>query len=168
MPKRGYADVVEKDPTKAQKATEERIGQTTQKLNEADRRALHGQIAQREDEIASAKDLNPDADVSAMKKEIDHKKMILQRDDDLTPKSGLATDRLAARAREIESVLKGKMPTKREMWPKPGTAEAQTAVRHNLKFQEQYDHLCKEWQDIQVKLNPDDPFAQSLESIRPD
>lgn len=169
MARKGYADVL--DPTKKASrpvSNEEKIGRTEQKLTESDRRSLAEQVAQREEEIRAKKELNPDADVSEMWREIDHKKMILQHDDDLRPKSDTARDRLAARGREIEAILKSKMPTKREMWPKPGSVEAQQAVRHNLKFQEVYDPLCREWQDIQNKLNPDDPNAQSLELIRPD
>lgn len=164
MPRKSYDDVL--DPTKM--SSEEKIGRTKQKLHESDRRSLSGDIERREEEIRAKKDLNPDADVSDLKREIDHKKMILQHDDDLVPKSGSERDRLAARAKNIEDILKKEMPTKREMWPKPGSAESQQAVRHNLKFQEQRDGLCKEWQEIQKKLNPEDPYAQSLELIRPD
>lgn len=167
MTRKGYADVLEKDPTKKM-SRQEQIGRTNQKLSEDDRRGLAMQVAQREEEILAKKDINPDADVSAMKKEIEDKKMILQHDEELTPKSSTARDRMAARAKEIESVLVKNMPTKREMWPKPGSSEAQQAVRHNLKFQEQYDPLVHEWKDIQNKLNPDDPGAASLELIRPD
>jgi beta-lactamase class A len=165
MPRKSYDDVIA-DPTKM--SAEEKIGRTKQKLHESDRRSLNSDIERREQEILAKKDLNPDADVSDLKKEIVHKKMILQHDDDLVPKSGNERDRLAARAKTIEDVLKKEMPTKREMWPKPGSVESQQAVRHNLKFQEQRDGLCKEWQEIQKKLNPEDPYAQSLELIRPD
>jgi hypothetical protein len=167
MAKRGYADVLQKDPTKSAPA-QEKIGRTNQKLTESDRRSLAEQIARREEEILAKKDMNSDADVSEMKRDIEHKKMILQHDDDLTPKSDSQRDRLAMRAKEIADVLKEKMPTHREMWPKSGSVEASRAVRHNLQFQEKYGELCREWQDIQNKLNPDDPNAQSLELIRPD
>lgn len=167
MARKGYADVLEKDPTK-RVPQQEQIGRTTQKLAESDRRSLADQVMQREEEIRAKKDMNPDADVSEMNREIEHKKMILQHDDDLTPKSGGQKDRLAARGKEIEGILIKEMPTKREMWPKPGSAESQQAVRHNMKFQDQRSDLCREWQDIQNKLNPDDPYAQSLELIRPE
>lgn len=168
MAKKGYADVLEiKDPTK-RIPQEEKIGRTTQKLTESDRRSLAHQIEQKEQEILAKRDMSPDADVSEMKKDIEHKKMILQHDDDLTPKSGGQKDRLAARAEEIRGILVKKMPSKREMWPKPGSTESQQAVRHNMQFQDQCSDLCREWQDIQNKLNPDDPYAQSLELIRPE
>jgi len=167
MARKSYADVLEKDPTK-RVPQEEKIGRTTMKLSESDKRGLRMQIEQREEEIRAKKDMNPDADVSDMQREINQKKMIIQHDDDLTPKSDGQKDRLSARADEIREILVKEMPTKREMWPKPGSAEAQRAVRHNLKFQEDRADLCREWQDIQNKLNPDDPDAQSLELIRPD
>ena len=167
MSRKGYSDVLEKDPTK-RVPREEQIGRTNQKLAEPDRRSLGEQIATREEEIRAKKDLNPDADVSSMEKEIKDKKMILQHDDDLGPKSDTQRDRLHKRSKEIEEILKKEMPTKNEMWPKPGSSQAQRAVRHNLKFQEERGDLCREWQDIQNKLNPDDPNAQSLELIRPD
>lgn len=167
MPRKGYADVLEKDPTKSV-PQEEKIGRTQQKLSEADKRGLKMQIDQAEEEIRAKKDMSPDADVSELRRQIDHKKMIVQHDDDLTPKSDGQRDRLYARSKEIETILVNEMPTKREMWPKTGSAEAQQAVRHNLKFQNDRSDLCREWQDIQNKLNPEDPNAQSLELIRPD
>lgn len=167
MARKGYADVLEKDPTKSV-PREERIGRIDQKLNEPDRRSLQSQIAQDEEAIRASGDLASPGDVSEARKRIAHNKMLLQRDDDLRPKTDSQSNRLFARAKEIESILKDKMPTKREMWPKAGSAEAQRAVRHNLQFQERYSGLCQEWQDLQNKLNPDDPYAQSLELIRPD
>jgi hypothetical protein len=167
MARKGYADVLEKDPTKSV-PREEQIGRSTKKLDESERRALANQIAQREEEILAKKDMSRDADVSEMQREIQQKKMILQHDDDLRPKTDGQRDRLYARAKEIEGIIVKEMPTKREMWPKPGSAESQQAVRHNLKFQENRSDLCREWQDIQNKLNPDDPGAASLELIRPD
>jgi hypothetical protein len=167
MARKGYADVLEKDPTK-KVPLEEKIGRDTKKLSESDRRSLENQIGQAEEEMAAKLDMNKDADVSELKRQIDHKKMIVQHDEDLRPKSDTARDRLAARAKEIEDLIIPKMPNKREMWPKTGSVEAQQAVRHNLKFQETYDKECREWQDIQNKLEPDDPNAQSLERIRPD
>lgn len=165
MAKKGYADVL--DPTKSV-SREEKIGRITQKLNESDRRSLQNQVAQDEEAIRASQDLGSPGDSSEARKRIAQNKMILQRDDDLTPKTDGQSNRLYARAKEIEGVLIKNMPTKREMWPKPGSAEASQAVRHNLKFQDQYSGLCQEWQDIQNKLNPDDPNAQSLELIRPD
>ena len=167
MARKGYADVLEKDPTKNM-SEEERIGRNRQKLSESDRQSLENQIAEAEHELKSRKELSGTPDLSDVQAQIKQKKMILQHDDDLTPKSGTEKDRLASRAKAIEEILKKEMPTHNEMWPKHGSIEAQRALRHNQKFQAERGDLCREWQDIQKKLNPDDPYAASLETIRPD
>ena len=156
----------QEDPTKVM-PLEERIGRGKSKLPESDVRSLRMQVAEAEDEIAARKDRDPAADVSQVKGELEHKKMILQHDEDLIAR-GSTKDKLYARSKELETLLKSKMPTRREMWPKYGSIEAQQGLRHNIKFQEDYQPLCTEWQDIQKKLNPDDPYAQSLELIRPE
>jgi|SRR5579864_1338492 len=171
MARRGYADVLEKDPTKSV-SREEQIGRNTKKLQAGERQSLKNQIAQIEDEILAKKDLNPNADIADLKKRLEDVKNIVNHDEELGPKSDSQRDRLSARSREIESILKKEMPTKIEMEAKTGTNESARAIRHNLKFQEMYqdapDSLVREWQDIQLKLNPDDPMAQSLENIRPE
>jgi hypothetical protein len=167
MARKGYADVLEKDPTKGV-SQEEKIGRTSQKLGESERRAIREQVDAAEDELRKRKELSGSPDLSDVKEEIRKKKMILQHDDDLTPKTGMETDRLAKRAEEIEYILKKEMPTRNEMWPKHGSVEAQKALRHNLKFQAERSDLCREWQEIQKKLQPDDPYAASLETIRPE
>jgi hypothetical protein len=168
MPRKDYSDVLEKDPTKSKPMSqEEKLGRVKDKLGEADRRSLQNQVIQDEESLAHAKEYNKDAP-EGVRERLNRNKMILQHDEDLNPKSGTEKDRLAARAREIEDVLKKEMPTKREMWPRPGSPESQQAVRHNLKFQNDRKDLCIEWQNIQKRLNPDDPNAQSLELIRPD
>ena len=167
MARKGYADVLEKDPTKKM-SEEERIGRTHQKLGESERRALQEQVAAAEEELHARKQLSGNPDLSDVQEQIRKKKMILQHDDDLNPKSGTERDRMARRASEIEEILKKEMPTRNEMWPKHGSVEAQRALRHNMKFQADRSGLCQEWQEIQKKLNPDDPFAASLETIRPD
>lgn len=167
MPRKGYADVLEKDPTKNM-SEEEKIGRTKTKLSESDRSSLQNQINEAEIELQSRKALSGTPDLSDVQAQIKQKKMILQHDDDLTPKSGTERDRLAKRAAELASELKRTMPTHNEMWPKHGSIEAQRALRHNIEFQAKYSDQCREWQDIQKKLNPDDPYASSLETIRPD
>lgn len=160
------------DPTKSM-PLEEKIGRGTEKLAESDKRSLREQIRQDEESLAAAnspegKLRTATVDVNEIKRRLERNKMIVGRDDDLTPKSGTERDRLAARAKELETLLVKEMPSKREMWPKQGSVEAQQAIRHNQRFQANYSDQCREWQDIQRKLNPDDPYAQSLELIRPD
>lgn len=171
MPKRGYEDAVQ-DPTKSRPILpEEKIGRIMQKLDATDRNHLENQVRSDEESLESAKAdpmRSQSVDLAPIKQRLAHTKMLLHRDDDLRPKSDTSRDRLASRAKEIESIIVPKMPTKREMWPKQGSIEAQRAVQHNLKYQEKYKHLELEWQDIQRKLEPDDPTAHSLELIRPD
>lgn len=167
MPRRGYADVLEKkDPTK-KVPLEEKIGRGSSKLAEPDRRHLREELGRDEEAVALAKSTQTSVSQDTLDR-IKRNKMLLGHDDDLGPKSGSAKDRLHNRAKEIADILKKEMPSKREMWPKAGSPEAQQAVRHNLKFQEQRKDLCLEYQEIQRQLNPDDPDAQSLELIRPD
>jgi len=167
MARKGYADVLEKDPTK-KVSEEERIGRSQQKLGESERRSLREQREGLEQELHARKQLSGTPDLSDVTEKIKKIDMILGHDDEVGPKSGTEKDRLARRASEIEEVLKKEMPTRNEMWPKHGSVEAQKALRHNIKFQAERSGLCQEWQEIQKKLNPDDPFAQSLETIRPD
>lgn len=162
--KKGYADVV--DPTK-QVSQEERIGRSGRKLEESDKQSLRLQVAQ-DEELLSASLKTASTDSAQIRSRLERNKMILAHDDDLTPKSGSEKDRLHARLKDITETLQKNMPTKREMWPKTGSAEAQQAVRHNVRFQEQYGPLCHEYQELKKRLEPDDPYAQSLELIRPD
>jgi len=168
MARRSYTDVLEQDPTK-KVSQEERIGRDHKKLVESDRRSLKDQIAQREQEITAKRDLDPDADVSEMKRDIEHKKMILQHDEDLVPKSDTQRDRLAARSKELETLLTTHgMCTKKQMWPASNDPLKMRYVKQNMEWQDRYANEIREWQDIQNKLEPDYPGAQSLELIRPD
>ena len=167
MPRKGYADVLEKDPTKTM-SEEERIGRTKQKLSESDRRTLREQKQGLEEELHARKQLSGNPDLADLQEKIKKIGMILDHDDDVGPKTATDKDRLAKRASDIEAILKKEMPTRNEMWPKHGSIEAQRALRHNVKFQAERGDLCKEWQEIQKKLNPDDPYATSLETIRPE
>lgn len=197
MPKKGYADVVEdpqeeerrlakgrewaermmdakrkkretQDPTKSV-SQEERIGAGRQKLGEEDRQSIARQVREDEDALAAASGLKGvKPDLGAIKQRLERNKMILGHDEDLTPRTDSEKDRLYARLKEITGILQKEMPTKREMWPKTGSTEAQQAVRHNVRFQERYGALCHEYQELKKRLDPDDPYAQSLELIRPD
>jgi hypothetical protein len=159
------------DPTK-QKPLEEQIGTGQRKLEESDRARLRLEVRQDEEAIRAIQDpeqklRSQSVDVASIKARLDRNKMILGHDDELNA-SGSEKDRLHARLKEITEILQKNMPTKREMWPKTGSVEAQQAVRHNVRFQEQYGALCHEFQELKKRLEPDDPYAHSLELIRPD
>lgn len=169
MPRKSFSDVLErpKDPTK-KVPLEERIGRTTAKLNASDKQGLRNQVSQIEEEIAAKLEMNKDADVSEMRRDLAHKKMIIQRDDDLTPKSDTARDRLALRAKEIQDLIVPTMCSKKQMWPDSRDPLRMRYVKQNGDWQDRFQSEIHEWQDIQRKLNPDDPGAHSLELIRPD
>jgi len=159
------------DPTK-QVSQEEKIGRGDRKLEESDRSNLRRQVE--EDEAILLGSTQPEnqlksqtVDLASVKARYDRNKMILGHDEDLTARDS-EKDRLNARLKEITAILQKEMPTKHEMWPKTGSVEAQQAVRHNVKFQEQYGALCHEYQELKKRLEPDDPYAHSLELIRPD
>ena len=159
------------DPTK-QPPLEEKIGTGKRKLEESDRARIAEEVRQDEDLLKASQDpqqrLQSQAvDVASIRQRLERNKMILGHDEDLTARDS-EKDRLHARLREITDILKKNMPTKREMWPKTGSVEAQQAVRHNVRFQEQYGPLCHEYQELKKRLEPDDPYAHSLELIRPD
>lgn len=161
--RRGLSELV--DPTKQDGNEEERIGSNRQKMTVADRVTLQHQIAETEASLEHGlKDAKNDPKV---KRELERKKMLLAHDEDLVAR-GSEKDRLAAREKELRTLLVEKMPTKEEMWRKTGSPESQQAIRHNLSFQRQYGSQIREWQNIRCQQEPDNPFAQSLENIRPD
>lgn len=159
------------DPTK-QMSQEERIGRTGRKMEESDRSRIAQEIRNDEEALAAATDpgqkLQSQAvDTAAIRQRLDRNKMILGHDEDLTARDS-EKDRLHSRLKEITDILQKNIPSKREMWPKTGSVEAQQAVRHNVRFQEQYGALCHEYQELKKRLEPEDPYAHSLELIRPD
>jgi len=144
---------------------EERIGANRQKMTVADRMTLQHQIEEGEASINHGmKDVPVDA---RAKREIERKKMLLAHDEELVP-TGNEKDLLDAREKELRQLLIKEMPTKTEMWRKTGSNESQQAIRHNVNFQAKHDAEVKEWQNIRCRQEPDNPFAQSLENIRPD
>jgi hypothetical protein len=139
------------------------------KMSEDDRKALQEQIA--EDELILK---NPDGLAAAdamtgnreMKDSIRRKKEALGRDEDLIAK-GEEKDRIHARIKEIETLIKPHMPTKNEMWKRMGTDESNDAVKKNMYFQSKFAREINELISLKRRLEPQDPLAGSLERIRP-
>jgi hypothetical protein len=140
-----------------------------QKLSVTEREAIKQQIASQEEQLDNPERLAISGQnaTSEMKENVLKKKIILQKDDDLIAR-GTEKDRLFARLKEIELILIPNMPTKNQMWAKSGTEESDRAVQKNLLFRSKYGKLASEWQNIKKRLEPDDPWAQSLDSIRPE
>lgn len=163
MPKK-FADLVRPSTPVDHRSPDEKIGARKTKMNVADRESLKRQIEDTEANLNDVKDVAPSGDIRAQNEQ---RKKILQHDEDLEAR-GLSKDRLAEREEKIREILVREMPSKEEMWRRSGTSESQQAIRHNIHFQDKYGDLVREWQDLKVKLEPDDPYAQSLENIRPD
>ena len=149
------------------KATLEEV---SKKLSAQDSESLRKDIERMENQL---KPSNPDAqdfynpgvqDPGAIKKQIEHKRMVLDHDEDLRARGG-EKDRLAARQGEIEEILKKHKPPNKEMWAKD-PSDFSRAVQHNVTYQEKYQSLEHELQNIRVRLEPDDPNAHSLEYLR--
>lgn len=164
MPKR-----VTYDPTKDRPKT----------MNAQDRAQTQSEIAQAEAQLAaSAKPGNekdpyyapPVSDPGEVRKQIEHKKMLLARDEE-TWARGSEKDRLMARKKEIEGILTTHKPTQKEMSQMPtgnNSSAFSRAVQHNVTYQEKYQPLEHELQEINVKLEPHDPNAHNLEYLRND
>lgn len=140
-----------------------------EKLSVDERYAINEQIASQEEQLSNPEKLSTSGQnaTSEMKENVDKKKLLLQKDDALIAR-GIDKDRLFARLKEIQSILIPNMPSKNEMWAKAGTEESDRAVKKNLLFRSKYGSLASEWQNIKKRLEPDDPWAQSLDSIRPE
>lgn len=162
--RRSLSALVEADPTR-QMPEEERIERGRQKLTYADRVSLEHQIEEGEASIQHG--LKGTANDPKAKRELEKKKMLLAHDEDLVAR-GNDKDRLDVREKELRDILVRHMPTKTEMWRKTGSNESQQAIRHNLDFQTKHDREIKEWQNIRCRQEPENPYAQSLENIRPD
>lgn len=140
-----------------------------EKLSVAEREALKQQVAAQEEQLNNPEGLHASGQngVDQMKADIAKKKEVLAKDESLVP-TGREKDRVAARVKELESLFLKDMPTRNEMWAKSGTEEGDRAVQKNLRFHRLHDKHLFEWQTLKKMLEPDDPWAQSLDSIRPD
>lgn len=141
------------------------------KLSAQDSESLRRDIERMENQLKPSNPndefYNPGVqDPGAIKKQIEHKKMVLDHDEDLRAHGG-DKDRLFNRQKEIEDILKKHKPSHKEMWAKD-PSEFSRAVQHNVTYQDKYQPLEHELQNIRTRLEPDDPNAHSLEYLRAD
>lgn len=139
-----------------------------EKLSVAEREALKEQVSRQEEQLQNPEGLHASGQngVDEMKADIAKKKAVLAKDEQLIAK-GPEKDRIAARIKELERSFLPDMPTRNEMWAKSGTEEGDRAVQKNIRFHRLHDKEVFEWQNLKKRLEPDDPWAQSLDSIRP-
>lgn len=140
-----------------------------EKLSVAERAAVEQQIADQEEQLANPEGLTAQGrnGTAEMKADIAKKKSILEKDTSLIA-VGSEKDRLVARIKELQATFLPDMPSRNEMWAKSGTEESDRAVQKNLRFHRLHDAKLFEWQNLKKRLEPSDPWAQSLDSIRPD
>jgi hypothetical protein len=145
------------------------LGKVKDKLSVAERVAVEQQIADQEEQLANPEGLQASGQngVAEMKADIAKKKEMLDRDSSLVA-VGSEKDRIVARIKELQDAFLPDMPTKNEMWAKGGTEESDRAVQKNMRFHRLHDTKLFEWQNLKKRLEPHDPWAQSLDSIRPE
>jgi hypothetical protein len=85
--------------------------------------------------------------------------------DEGTPKEvrGINKDKIAERAKVLESEMQENMPTRQEM-DHPGTNPG--AIAKHMKWLQRNDARVREYKEIQRSLNPDDPAGTSIERLR--
>lgn len=139
------------------------------KLSVAERTAVEQQIKDQEEQLANPEGLHASGQngVAEMKADIAKKKLVLEKDESFIA-TGSEKDQIAARIKQLQDAFLPDMPTRNEMWTKTGTEESDRAVQKNMRFHRLHDAKLFEWQNLKKRLEPHDPWAQSLDSIRPD
>jgi len=187
MPRRTLASLPVMDPTKSSPdrpyervvSSDEQVERITQKLGYAERQSLVNQIASIERSMEKRERGTPDD--PRVLKQLYQMKMQLAHDDELAFQ-GDDKDWAKKELNEIESVLVKEMPSKNEMWPANGSANAisvkANALRHQQAFERKYHNqtptapptgnMVLRWQELRRRLYPDDPNAHNLDNIRPD
>lgn len=146
------------------------ISQRPVKMDPVDRQSLEESAEALKDQIRAIDGRETETagtlDRGLLVRQLAKKEAILNRDQDLEAK-GVAKDKLAREAREIEAEIKEHMPTHNEMWAKSGTVEMERAVRKNMAFEAKFGDKVRRWKEIQNRLEPDDPLVSNVERIRP-
>lgn len=169
MPKRTLASLSgalsqREDPTK--KSPEHEVGKVEKKMSFSEREGLRHEVDMIE--RSCNQNLNGEKDDPKVLRDLYKKKMLLAHDDELTF-HGDSKDVALKELQELEEVIKKEIPSKNEMWPKNDISAKASALRHNLHFQRpEMDAKVHRWQELKRRLEPDNPFAQNLDTIRPD
>lgn len=92
---------------------------------------------------------------------------LLNKDDDLIPK-GAEKDRVVARLKEIETIIKKELPserTQRMTVRSNGDRDFNRAVEQTVHHQKKYGKLIEEWQELRRRLEPENPEAADVELL---
>lgn len=146
--------------------------QSIEKLSPEDRERFEQERADLEDQLNAIKSKDTSAAESLnrgiVEKNLARTTAVLERDEEATAR-GRQKDVLSREAKILEEELTKAMPTKNQMWPvRMGSVESEEAVRREMQFTTKMGDKARRWQEIQRRLEPEDPHAASLERIRPD
>lgn len=152
------------DPTKSQPAPS--AEKAERKMTFSEREGLKHEIELAE--RSCQQNLQGEKDDPRVLRDLYKKKMLLAHDDEMTFR-GDSKDVALSELKELEDDIKKEIPSKNEMWPKNDISAKSQAVRHNLHFQRpEMDAKVRRWQELKRRLEPENPFAQNLDTIRPE
>lgn len=189
MPRRNLASLLEKpqdDPTKmsdAEKAgqdtrprsSQDKVAVIDKKMSFSERESLKREVESMEIQMQADLRDKRSNDPKVLR-QYHYKKMLLAHDDELTF-SGNDREVALGELKEIEDLLVPEMPSKNEMWPRNDISAKSQALRHQQTFEKKFDNpdptiltggLVKRWQELKRRLEPENPFAQNLDTIRPE
>lgn len=140
------------------------------KMHPSDREVIMEQANAMKEQLAIIKSRDVSAadvlDQGVLKRQLDQKERALEQDDKLIAR-GVQKDKLAREAAELESELRQAMCSRNELWVKSGTMDSEKAIAKQMAFERSHGEKARRWQEIQSRLEPDDPMNCSMERIRP-
>lgn len=131
---------------------------------EEQRNALKEQM-----EIIKSNDIEAagNLDAGLIRRQLEQKERALEQDEKLIAK-GAMKDKLAREAKELERQMRDAMCTRNELWTRSGTMDSERAIQKQIAFEKLHGDKARRWQEIQSRLEPDDPMNCNMERIRPD
>lgn len=141
-----------------------------EKLTPADRERFEEKRGDLEDQLRIIKSGESQAaeslSRSVVERDLAKTSKLLEQDEEAIAR-GREKDKIAREAKELEAELREAMPSHNDMWPtRLGTMESERAVQRQMAFESKYGEKARRWQNLQRRLEPEDPFASSLERIR--
>lgn len=106
-------------------------------------------------------------DSAVLRRQLDKKERDLDQDEKLIAK-GVQKDKLAREAKQLEEELRSEMCSRNELWQRSGTMDSEKAVAKQMAFEQKHGDKARRWQEIQSRLEPNDPMNCSMERIRPE
>lgn len=144
------------------------------KMGTEDRQAMERQLKELKDSLGRVENPRDGTsprpeqlqNVPHIKAQIRKLEEILTKDDDLIPK-GADKDKVKARVKEIEAIIKKELPTEREQQMRVTISQAdfERAVQKTMYHQKKYGKLILEWQELMRRLEPEDPGAADVSKL---